>query len=214
MIARQTPSRRSFYASSNLEEHNLSTMERAKTPRTKYAHRRQRSDETCNIQTKVRSMTLTSLGLPPQLRHGHHLRNSRRQKVGLCLSVTLHFCWMLNCDVSVMGMYMYAHVDIMYVYNSIHFHAKRHVHTMLTVSEFTAWKHAVIFHINKTSCQILYPGKTNIKTLNLSPYACTKPYRLHVAPREVIEILCLCEHHEHFIKTSKIWGVNFWLLDN
>ena len=39
---------------------------------------------------------------------------------------------------------------------------------MLTVSAFTAWKHAVIFHINKTSCLILYPGKTNIKTSNLS----------------------------------------------
>ena len=30
----------------------------------------------------------------------------------------------------------------------VHFRAKWHVHTMLTVSVFTAWKHAVIFHIN------------------------------------------------------------------
>ena len=42
---------------------------------------------------------------------------------------------------------------------------KRHVHTMLTFSVFAAWKHAVIFHINKTSCLFLYPGKTSIKTL-------------------------------------------------
>ena len=58
------------------------------------------------------------------------------------------------------------------MHNPVYFCAKRHVHTMLTVSVFTAWKHAVIFHINKTSCLILYPGKTNIKTLNLSHYAC------------------------------------------
>ena len=43
------------------------------------------------------------------------------------------------------------------------------------------------------------------------PKSDTKPYRL--APREVIEILCLCVRHEHFVKTSKIRGVNFWLLD-
>ena len=58
------------------------------------------------------------------------------------------------------------------MHNPVHFRAKQHVHTMLTVSVFTAWKHAVIFHINKTSYLILYPGKTNIKTLNLSHYAC------------------------------------------
>ena len=58
------------------------------------------------------------------------------------------------------------------MHNPVHFRAKWHVHTMLTVSVFTTWKHAVIFHINKTLCLILYHGKTNIKTLNLSHYAC------------------------------------------
>ena len=56
------------------------------------------------------------------------------------------------------------------MHNPVHFRAKT-VYTMLTVSVFTAWKHAVIFHINKTSFRLLYPGKTNIKTLNLSHYA-------------------------------------------
>ena len=32
--------------------------------------------------------------------------------------------------------------------------------------------HAHRFHINKTSCLILYPGMTNLKTLNFSHYAC------------------------------------------
>ena len=49
-----------------------------------------------------------------------------------------------------------------------------HAHRVFSVqcSVFTAWKHAVISHINKTPCLILYLGKTNIKTLNLSHYAC------------------------------------------
>ena len=59
------------------------------------------------------------------------------------------------------------------MHNPVHFRAKRHVHTMLTISVFMACSYAVIFHINKTTlCLILYPGKTNIKTLNLSHYAC------------------------------------------
>ena len=32
-------------------------------------------------------------------------------------------------------------------------------------------------------------------------------------PREVIEVLCMFVRHEHFVQTSKIRGVNFWLLD-
>ena len=35
------------------------------------------------------------------------------------------------------------------MHNPVHFRAKRHVHTMLTFSVFMAWKHAVIFRINK-----------------------------------------------------------------
>ena len=35
------------------------------------------------------------------------------------------------------------------MHNPVHFRAKRHVHTMVTVSVFTLWKHAVIFRINK-----------------------------------------------------------------
>ena len=58
------------------------------------------------------------------------------------------------------------------MHNPVHLRAKQHVRTMLTVSVFAAWKHAVILHINKTLCLILYPGKTNIKTLNHSHYAC------------------------------------------
>ena len=89
MITRKSSSRRGFYKG-QLTESYISDMDRTtKAPRAKYTHRRQRSDETCNIQTKVRSMTLSSLGLPPQLRHGHHLRNSRRHKVGFWLGCLL-----------------------------------------------------------------------------------------------------------------------------
>ena len=105
------------------------------------------------------------------------------------------------------------------------------------------WLSALI----KTLCLNLYPGKINIKTLNLSHYACAcfeffkwselclfrahtntvglttlrfrhchclKSYCCRKNPfLEIHWILCLCVRHEHFVKTSKISGVNFWLLD-
>ena len=58
------------------------------------------------------------------------------------------------------------------MHNPVHYREKRHVHTMLTVSVFTAWKHAVISTLIKHRVWFLYPGKTNIKTLNLSHYVC------------------------------------------
>ena len=54
-------------------------------------------------------------------------------------------------------------------------------------------------------------GITRPSIIDRRPKSGTKPYRL--APREVIEILCMCVRHEHFAKTSKIRAVNFGLSD-
>ena len=54
--------------------------------------------------------------------------------------------------------------------------------------------------MTKLSVHCTVTGTTR-PLLDCYPKSGTKPYRL--APQEVIEILCLCVRHEHFIKTSK-----------
>ena len=55
------------------------------------------------------------------------------------------------------------------MHNPVHFSAKQHVHTMLTVSLFMTWKHAVIFHIVSDFISWQW---ANIKTFNLWHYTC------------------------------------------
>ena len=59
-------------------------------------------------------------------------------------------------------------------------------------------------------CTVTGTTRPSIIISVIHPKSGTKPYLL--AQREVIEILCLCVRHEHFVKTSKSAGVNFLII--